>query len=202
METLRLPTFARLATFALLLSPVFAQNDTAPSNNNATANLNRCPLHINQDFNPNAPINSTGSVNLHWNALMMDPARNDWIFTLTYNETRNKQAPYVKFDTQHYLQAYISAPEASEAQTCIHMFGSLNATSASIQRNGCDGVLDAGCISFLSNTTFSTDCSIPNPRREWLEDIREVCGADVASSLTSTSKRPASPARLPQLQRP
>jgi hypothetical protein len=200
METLRLPTFARLATFTLLLSPGFAQNDTAPSNNNTTADLNRCPLHINRDFNPNAPINSTGSVNLHWNALMMDPARNDWIFTLTYNETRNRQAPHIRFDTQHHLQAYISAPEASEAQTCIHMFGSVNATSASDQRNGCDGVLDDACFSFFSNATFTTGCSLPNSRPEWLEDLEEVCGADVASSLSSTSKCPASSARLRRSQ--
>lgn len=188
METLRLPTFARLATFALLLSPVFAQNDTAASKNNTAANPNRCPLNVNRDSSPNAPINSTGSVNLHWNALMMDPARNDWIFTLTYNETRSRQAPYIRFDTQHYLQAYISAPEASEAHTCIYMFGSLNTTSASNQRNGCDGVLDVGCLSFLSDATYSTGCSLPNPRAEWLDNLREVCGADVASSLSSTSK--------------
>lgn len=187
MDTLRLPIFARLATFTLLLSPVFAQNDTTNSSN-ATTNPNQCPLHIHRDFNPNAPINSTGSVNIHWNALMMDPARNDWIFTLTYNETRNRQAPYVKFDTQHYLQAYISAPEVSEAQACVHMFGGLNATSSSSQRNGCDGVLDDACYNFLSNATFSSGCSVPEPRLEWLEDLKEVCGADVTTSLASTSE--------------
>lgn len=194
MEALRLPTFARLATFALLLCPVFAQNDTATSNNNTIPDLNKCPLHIDRDFNPNAAVNSTGSVNLHWNALMMDPARNDWLLTLTYNETRNKQAPYVNFDTQHYLQAYVSAPEASEAQTCIHMFGGLNATSASDQRNGCDGVLDAGCVSFLSNATFNTGCRFPSSGPEFLEGFREACGADVARSLINTSKCPVSPA--------
>lgn len=188
METLRLPTFARLATFALLLYRVFAQNDTAASNNNATTKLNRCPLHIQRGFNPEAPINSTGSVNVHWNALMMDPSRNDWSFTLTYNETRNRQAPYVSFNTQHYLQAYISAPEASEAETCVYMFGGLNATSASKQRNGCDGVLEDACFNFLSDVTFDGACNLPNPTSDWLENLREVCGADVTGSLYNTSR--------------
>ena len=194
METLRLPSFARSATFVLLLSADFAQNNAAATNNNTFTATDTCPLHINEDFSPAAPINSTGSVNVHWNALMMDPARNDWIITLTYNETRSRQARYVNFDTQHHLQAYVSAPGASEAQTCMYMFGSLNATAASNQRNGCDGVLDADCLSFLSNVTISTDCSIPNPESEWLEDLREACGADVVRNLTSTSKGPTSPA--------
>jgi hypothetical protein len=198
METLRLPTLARLATFALLSSPIYAQTDTATSNNNITADPNKCPLHIDRDFSLNAPVNSTGSVKLHWSALMMDPARNDWIITLTYNETRNQQVPYVQFDTQHYLQAYLSAPEASEAQTCIHMFGGLNATTASDQRNGCEGVLDAGCVSFLSNATISTGCRFSNSGPEFREAFREACGADIASSLVSTSKCPASPAALPR----
>ncbi|KAF1933837.1 uncharacterized protein M421DRAFT_414891 [Didymella exigua CBS 183.55] len=184
---LRLPTFTRLATFMLLLSPIFAQNDPVISNSNATTTPTSCPLHIHQDFNPDAPINSTGSVNMHWNALMMDPARNDWIFTLMYNETRNRQAPHVVFDTQHKLQSYISAPEASEAQACIHMFGGLNATSSSSELNGCDGVLDDACFNFLGNATFSSGCSLPEPRLKWLEDLREVCGTDVATSLASTS---------------
>lgn len=188
MDTLHLPTFARLATFTLLLSPVFAHNDTTNSNNNGTPNPNQCPLHIHRDFNPDAPINSTGSVNIHWNALMMDPARNDWIFTLTYNESRLRQAPYVRFDTQHYLQAYISAPEVSEAQTCVHMFGGLNATSSSSQQNGCDGVLDDACLNFLRNVTFNSGCSIPEPRLEWLDDLREVCGSEVGTSLTSSGE--------------
>lgn len=194
METLRLPSFARFATFVSLLSAVFAQENAAASSNGSSTAPDTCPLNINQGFSPDAPINSTGSVNVHWNSLMMDPARNDWIITLTYNETRSRQAQHVDFVTQHHLQAYISAPEASEAQACIHMFGSLNATAASNQRNGCDGVLDAGCLSFLSNVTFSTDCSLPNPGPEWLDDLREACGADVVGSLTSSSKNHTSTA--------
>lgn len=188
MNTLALPTCARLATFAILLSPVFAQNYTAASNNGSATNPNQCPFNIHRDFNADAPINSTGSVNIHWNALMMDPARNDWILALTYNEARDRTAPHVNLATQHYLQAYISAPEASEAQACIHMFGALNASSASSESNGCDGVLNESCFNLLSNATFSTGCSLPEPKLEWLEDLEKVCGADVATNLASTSE--------------
>lgn len=180
MDALCLPTFARLATFTLLLSQVFAI-DTTISNDT-------CPQQTHRRLDSNAPINSTGSVDIHWDALMMDPARNDWIITLTYNETRNRQAPYVKLDTQHYLQAYISAPEASEAQACVHMFGGLNATSSSAQRNSCGGVLDNACFYFLSNTTFSSSCNLPEPRLEWLEALGNVCGSEIATFLASVSK--------------
>jgi hypothetical protein len=190
MSTLRLPSFIRLATLSLLLSPAFAQENGTNSNKSNSTNLNLCPLHINRDFNPNAPINSSGSVNIHWNALMMDPPQNDWIFTLTYNETRNRQQPYVKFDTMHWLQGYISVPNASEAQTCIHMFGGLNATSSSSQQNGCDGVLDDACTSLLRNITFSSGCSLPAQGSEWREQARQACGDDTLSRILSTSEYP------------
>lgn len=175
---------------SLLLSQTFAQNDTtiADGNNRTTPDLNLCSSHLG-DFNPNAPVNSTGSVNIHWDALMMDPARNDWTFTLTYNETRNQSEPNTISKTMHYLQGYISAPNVGDVRTCVLMFGGLNSTSSSGQRNGCDGVLDDSCASVLRNITFNGDCDPSTPQQEWISMIEESCGAEILSpGLLTTGK--------------
>ncbi|KAF9699172.1 hypothetical protein EKO04_003258 [Ascochyta lentis] len=178
MDTLRLPPFLRFAALSLLLSQTSAQSDTTDSDSaNATRlDLGLCQRWAGGQFSPDASINSTGSVNVHWNALMMDPTQNDWTFTLTYNESRIQNVP-----TIHYLQSYISAPESIEAKTCVSMFAGLNATSSSGGRNGCDGVLDDACTNVLREISFSEDCSLPSPTAEFLGRIREACGADVLS---------------------
>ena len=191
MLTLQLPSLTRLAISSLLFLSALAEGNIMTSDNSNSTNLNLCPLDTNPDFDPNAPVNATGSVNIHWNALMMDPSRNDWIFTLTYNETRPRPQPDVKFDTIHWLQGYISAPNASEARTCIHMFGGLNATSSSNQQNGCDGVLDDACTSHLRNTAFDEQCGVPHDL-EWQDQARAACGNDTLGRILSTSQDPRS----------
>lgn len=184
----RLQLIPRLAPVALLLSSTLAQNDTASisQTNTTSPNLNLCGNHIG-DFNPDASINSTGSVNIHWDTLMMDPLQNDWTFTLTYNETRNNQEPYVKFTTLHDFQAYISAPNTSEARTCVSMFNGLNATSSSGGSYGCDGVLNDACTSVLRNVTFNEDCNLPTPSQAWTDSIKAACGAEIMSPGFSTT---------------
>lgn len=182
MDTSRLPFVTRLATLSLLLSPILAQNDTTNpgGTNTAPADLNLCDIPFG-DFNSDASINATGSVNIHWDALMMDPSANDWTITLTYNESRDDQDPEVSSSTMYYHQGYISAPNVTEARTCVTMFYGVNATSSSGQRNGCDGVLTDACTSFLSEVTFDEDCNLPRLDTEWTNMWEEACGADMTS---------------------
>ncbi|UPX13501.1 uncharacterized protein EKO05_0004007 [Ascochyta rabiei] len=187
MDILRWPPVIRLATLSLLLSPASAQNDTTTfdGTNKTQLDLGRCPWLIEGELSPNASVNSTGSVNLHWNALMMDPSQNDWTFTLTYNETRTQSAP-----TIHYLQSYVSAPESSDAKTCVTMFSGLNATSSSGGRNGCDGVLDETCTKALQKISYSERCTLPRPTEEILGRIREACGSDISNGGPVTTGTP------------
>ncbi|KAF2632866.1 hypothetical protein BU25DRAFT_406181 [Macroventuria anomochaeta] len=165
MDLLRLPSVTRLATLSLL-TLTFAQN-----------NINTTDINSDQsalNFDSNAPINATGSLNLHWTALMMDPARNDWTFTLTYNETRNQNG------TTHRWESYMSVPEISEAKACTFMLAGLNKTSASAQRNGCDGVLDDVCTDVLRGISWSGDrCSFPFPDSEYSDRVLQACGVEI-----------------------
>jgi hypothetical protein len=112
---------------------------------------------------------------------MMDPTRNDWTFTLTYDEIRNQQQPYVQFDTTHWLQSFLSAPEESEAKSCVYMFNGLNATSSSGGLNGCDGVLDDSCTSLLRNITYAgSECRLGTQwTREISDAVRAACGEEM-----------------------
>ena len=88
----------------------------------------------------------------------------------------------------HWLQSYIIAPIAIQSQTCILMFGGLNATSSSSQQNGCDGVLDDACTSLLRNITFDNGCSLSAQGSEWRDQARQACGDDTLSRILSTSE--------------
>lgn len=97
--------------------------------------------------------------------------------------------PATQFDTLHDLQGYLSAPEASEAQVCVFMFNGLNATSASGQKNGCDGVLDDTCTSILRDIAFESDCRLPGPQREWIDAVKKACGnSTVEGGIAFTSE--------------
>ncbi|KAJ4990399.1 hypothetical protein SVAN01_04061 [Stagonosporopsis vannaccii] len=174
MDILQLPLFTRLAVLSLLLAPAHAQNNTT------TSDQGSCSV----DFNPDAPVNATGSRNIHWSALMMDPARNDWIFTLTYNETRDLNG------TVHRWESFISASEESEANACTFMLGGLNKTSSSTTKHGgCDGVIDDACTSILREIMYlGDDCSWPEPRDEYFERLRQACGTDILSTGIRTHR--------------
>jgi hypothetical protein len=176
---MRLSLFHRLMSLSIWLLAVLAQSGT----NTSESDLAGCP---GPSLNTNAPVNATGSVKLHWDALMMDPAQNDWIFTLTYNESRNRQDPYVRFETLHFFQAYISVPKVNEARSCVYMFGSLNKTSKSTARNGCDGVLHDSCTNILRNITFSgSRCQLPSSwSLETRDIVKEACGDEFLAEGT------------------
>ena len=178
MDILRLPSISRLATLSLLLARTFAQ-----ANTNAT-DPNSDPCRV--DFDPDAPVNATGSLNIHWNALMMDPTQNDWTFTLTYNETRDSNG------TVHRWESYISVPDASEANLCTFMLAGLNRTSSSTQRNGCDGVIDDACTSVLReiiNVGGESQCSWPTPAMEFTDRLRQACGAEILDTSMRTYRQ-------------
>lgn len=176
MDILRLPYFTRLAILSLLLVPTCAQNSTTNSSQGSCSS----------DFDPNAPVNATGSRNIHWSALMMDPTRNDWTFTLTYNETRDSNG------TVHRWDSFISASEESEAKACTFMLGGLNKTSSSTTKHGgCDGVIDEACTSILREIIYlGGDCSWPEPNDEYFERLRQSCGTDIlGTGIRTYSKR-------------
>ncbi|KAH6619985.1 hypothetical protein C7974DRAFT_224288 [Boeremia exigua] len=171
MDMLRLPSFARLAIISLLLAPTHAQNATTPPD------YDSCRI-----FDPKAPVNGTGSLNIHWSALMMDPTQNDWTFSLTYNETRNSSG------TIHQWESYISAPEGNEATACTFMFAALNKTSSSTKRYGCDGVIDDACTNVLREIVYlGGDCSWPAPIDEYADRVRQACGTDILSTGMRTN---------------
>lgn len=168
MDILQLPSFTRLAVLSLLLVSTHAQK-------NKTTNLDQGPCSV--DFDPNAPVNATGSRNIHWSALMMDPAQNDWTFTLTYNETRDSNG------TVHRWESYISAAEESEAKACTFMLAGLNRTSSSDKHGGCDGVISDACTTILRDIIYlGGDCSWPEPIDEFSERMRQACGTDILSA--------------------
>ncbi len=174
MDLLRLPSYTRLAIVSLLLASSYAQDNTTDSDQDS------CRI----DFDPRAPVNATGSLNIHWSALMMDPSQNDWTLTLTYNETRGSNG------TIHRWESYISAPGESEAKACTFMLAALNKTSSSTKREGCDGVIDDACTTVLRETIYlGNDCSWPEPIDEYAERLRQVCGADILSSGMRTYRK-------------
>lgn len=174
MDIIRLPSFTRLAILSVLLAPSFAQNNTT------IHNADSCRV----DFDANAPINGTGNLNIHWNALMMDPVQNDWTLSLTYNETRNHNG------TVHRWDSYISVPRVSEAKACIFMFAGLDKTSSSSHRHGCDGIIDETCTSALQEIDhLGEDCTWPTPFNEFADKLRQSCGANILNTGPQTYRK-------------
>lgn len=171
MDILCLPLFTRLAILALLLAPSSAQDKvTIPDTDSCRV-----------DFDVNAPVNATGSLNIHWNALMMDPTRNDWTLSLTYNDTRGQNG------TLHQWDSYLSAPEGNEAKACVFMFAGLNKTSSSDQRSGCNGVIDEACVTVLREfNNIQGDCTWPAPLDEFTDRVRQACGTNFLSTGPQT----------------
>lgn len=186
MHILRLPLFTRLAITSWLFTPSQAQNNATKSSQET------CIV----DFDPNAPVNATGSRNIHWNALMMDPTRNDWTFTLTYNETRDTNG------TVHRWESYISASDESEAKACTFMLAGLNRTSSSDRHGGCDGVIDEACITVLREIIYTGgECSWPEPVIEYSDRLRQACGSDILSTGIRTHGETISRHCPPSMQR-
>lgn len=119
---------------------------------------------------------------------MMDPTRNDWTVTLTYNETRDSTG------TVHRWESFISASEESEAKACTFMFAGLNKTSSSTTKHGgCDGVIDDACTSVLREMMYlGGDCSWPEPADEYSERLRQACGANILNTGMGTNSKDAS----------
>lgn len=115
---------------------------------------------------------------------MMDPVRNDWTLSLTYNETRNQNG------TIHRWDSYLSVPELSKAKSCTFMFAGLNKTSSSSRRQGCDGVIDDMCISVLREIEYlGGDCTWPTPVNVFTERLRQACGSDILTAGSQPSRK-------------
>lgn len=174
MNSVRLPSIKQLALLAALLTPCLAQNKAT------TPRRDSCyPQH-----NANKPVNATGSRNIHWKALMMDPTRNDWTLSLTFNATRGPN------DTLYQWDSYLSTPETNEAKACTFMFAGINKTASSTHRNGCDGVVDEACTTVLGEiSNIGGDCTWPAPLDRFTDRLRQACGAEFVDTRFQTYRK-------------
>jgi hypothetical protein len=163
MNAVQLPSIKQLALLAALLTPCLAQTNTSTPRNDSCY----------PEYNANEPVNATGSRNIHWNALMMDPTRNDWTLSLTFNATRSPNG------TLYRWASYLSTPETNEAKACTFMFAGLNKTASSTHRNGCDGVVGEACTTVLGEIgNVGGDCTWPAPLDRFTDRLRQACGAE------------------------
>jgi hypothetical protein len=174
MNTARLTSIKQLALLAALLTPCLAQNHTS------TPRKDLCYAQ----YDVNEPVNATGSRNIHWNALMMDPIRNDWTLSLTFNATHSPNGTLYQWDS------YLSTPETNEAKACIFMFAGLNMTASSTHRNGCDGVVDEACTAVLGEiSNVGGDCSWPAPLDRFTDRLRHACSAEFIDIRSQTYRK-------------
>ena len=174
MNTVRWPSIKQLAILAALLTSCLAQPHTS------TPRSGSCY----SQYDVNEPVNATGSRNIHWKALMMDPARNDWTLSLTFNATCGSN------DTLYQWDSYLSTPEMNEAKACTFMFAGLNKTASSAYRNGCDGVVDEACTAVLGEiSNIGGDCTWPTPLDQFTDRLRQACGAEFADTRFQTYRK-------------
>jgi hypothetical protein len=171
MNAVRLPSIKQLALLVALLTPCLAQNHAS------TPRGDSCY----PEYNVNEPVNATGSRNIHWNELMMDPTRNDWTLLLTFNATHGLNNPLYQWDS------YLISPETNDAKACTFMFAGINKTASSAHRNGCDGILDEACTAVLGEiSNVGGNCTWPTPLDRFTDRVRQACGAEFIDTQYQT----------------